>query len=152
MSKSRNGACQCGAIRFQVPASPLTYYACHCTDCRAQSASAFGLSYLIMPEAFVVLSGSLKSRATTLPSGLVKVARFCPDCGTRIYHALSDVSQLISVKAGTLQGLDELTPVANIWVASSLPWVAQMFNGLPCFDTQPDDETLIALWRDSREI
>jgi hypothetical protein len=42
-----NAKCQCGLIRFTTPsATPLAVYICHCTECRTQSASAFGTSVI----------------------------------------------------------------------------------------------------------
>ena len=44
MGDRLEGGCQCGAIRYRVTGAPVTFYACHCTECQKQSASAFGLS------------------------------------------------------------------------------------------------------------
>ena len=41
------GGCQCGAVRYAISAAPLTLYCCHCTECQAQSSSAFGMSMLV---------------------------------------------------------------------------------------------------------
>lgn len=143
---SRHGCCQCGLIQFQVSAMPLTYYACHCTDCRAQSASAFGLSYLIRPADFLLVSGKLKTHSHSMAETTQKVMAFCEVCGTRIYHGTADPDELISIKAGTLVGLQDLTPVAHIWTDSALPWVALSASGGICFNKQPAEEELIRLW------
>jgi hypothetical protein len=33
------GGCQCGALRYEIRAEPLTLYVCHCTECQRQSAA-----------------------------------------------------------------------------------------------------------------
>ena len=45
-----SGGCQCGACRYQVTGAPHRLYACHCTECRAHSASAFGISLIVIAE------------------------------------------------------------------------------------------------------
>ena len=44
-----NGGCQCGACRYVIGGWPLTFYICHCSECQAQSASAFGESLRSTP-------------------------------------------------------------------------------------------------------
>ena len=36
-----SGGCQCGGVRYEIKAKPLTVYVCHCTECQRQSGSAF---------------------------------------------------------------------------------------------------------------
>ena len=143
---SRYGRCQCGTLHFRAPLVPLSFYACHCTDCRAQSASAFGLSYLIRPDDFFLVSGKLKTYLQSDAESMQKLAAFCGDCGTRVHHASTDPSQLISIKAGALVDISDLTPIAHIWTDSALPWVDFSSGGARCFNTQPREEQLISLW------
>ncbi|MEM8613383.1 MAG: GFA family protein [Cyanobacteria bacterium P01_H01_bin.105] len=55
------GGCQCGQIRYEIQAEPLTLYVCHCTECQQQSSSAFGMSMSVPREAVKLL------QATRLP-------------------------------------------------------------------------------------
>jgi hypothetical protein len=65
-------SCQCGLIQFTIPYdSPLDLYACHCTQCRAQSASAFGVSARFKR---FELPFSLNSSDYTLPDTEVEAA------------------------------------------------------------------------------
>ncbi|MGI9355136.1 MAG: GFA family protein, partial [Rhizobiaceae bacterium] len=50
------GGCQCGKLRYRVTAQPATLYCCHCTECQAQSSSAFGMS-LRVPSGAVEIDG-----------------------------------------------------------------------------------------------
>ena len=46
------GGCLCGEIRYRLSAEPLVLYACHCTDCQRQSATAFNLSMPVAREIY----------------------------------------------------------------------------------------------------
>ena len=42
----KTGGCQCTAVRYELIGIPKMLYACHCSDCQKQSASAFGMSLI----------------------------------------------------------------------------------------------------------
>ena len=44
MAPPYTGRCFCEAVKYRITDEPLTFYACHCTDCQKRSGSAFGLS------------------------------------------------------------------------------------------------------------
>ena len=44
MAPPCTGRCFCEAVQYRITEEPLTFYACHCTDCQKRSGSAFGLS------------------------------------------------------------------------------------------------------------
>ena len=44
MAPPYTGRCFCEAVQYRITEEPLTFYACHCTDCQKRSGSAFGLS------------------------------------------------------------------------------------------------------------
>lgn len=113
------GGCQCGAVRFRLAAPPERVYCCHCTECRRQSSSAFGLSVIVPPGAVAVTRGTPKEWTRPTASGGALACAFCPDCGARLWHRAGDC---VSVKGGALD--DPPEPTAHIWTASKLPWVA----------------------------
>jgi len=117
------GQCQCGNIRYRINGEPLTLYACHCRACQAQSASAFGLSMLVAVDDFELTAGKLKFWSTAADEGSAKHCAFCPECGTRIYHASDDPTDSISVKAGSLDNILQLAPVAHIWTKRAHRWL-----------------------------
>jgi hypothetical protein len=64
MAPPYTGRCFCEAVRYRITEEPLTFYACHCTDCLKRSGSAFGLSLWVNRAAIEVTHGD-----ATLPSG-----------------------------------------------------------------------------------
>ena len=150
IKQNLEGGCQCGFIRYQINGEPLTLYACHCLDCQAQSASAFGLSLWVIMKDFEPLSGELKFWSTKADDGSQKHCAFCPDCGTRIYHVGSDV-EIISLKAGSLDDKLILNPVAHIWNKRAHYWLNLEKRDIPCYEMQPEsfDKELKA-WKNRR--
>lgn len=152
-STALTGGCQCGAIHYRIVGEPKMLYVCHCSDCRKQSASAFGMSLRVEAAQLEFSDGRERLRTwdTRGDDGQIKRCAFCPDCGTRLYHADADPAAAISVKAGSLDDARGLVPVAHIWLESALPWVEIDRDRYRCFDGEPDDEPeLEHLWRAQR--
>ena len=139
-----SGGCQCGTIRYSIDSDPVVAYCCHCTDCQQQSSSAFGMSVWFPENAFTLTNGELSTWKTQADSGIEKVCTFCPECGTRIYHAFPDQSETLSVKGGSLDNIRGITPVAHIWTRSAQPWILNHLNDEFCHETEPDTfDTLV---------
>lgn len=117
------GRCQCSQISFTTSTpQPLKIYFCHCTECRHQSSSAFGISaifpYFEIPDPHAKVG--IYSRATV--SGKTLECLFCKTCGSRLMHRsplspLQETTATVSVKGGCLEGLSKemLKRAAHIW-------------------------------------
>ncbi|KAF2646469.1 hypothetical protein P280DRAFT_11966 [Massarina eburnea CBS 473.64] len=103
------GSCSCGAVQFSTPTdTPIRLYHCHCTDCRKQSASAFGTS-AIFPFFSVKEDSNVAYFSRTCDSGRQQICYFCKNCGSRILHAHvaeDGDPKVVAVKGGLLEGLD----------------------------------------------
>lgn len=139
-----SGGCQCGAVRYRLDAPLPLAYACHCGDCKKQSASAFSMSIAVRFDDIDV-AGELAVYQTASFSGAPKFAYFCSQCGTRLWHRPTRVSEWATLKVGTLDHAAEISPAGHLWVSKKQPWI-QIPDGVPAFDTQPDD---LHAWRTS---
>ncbi len=151
---ARTGGCQCGAVRYRLSGEPRMLYACHCTDCQKQSSSAFGMSLIVDRDKVEFTAGCerIKTWDTFGDDGELKRCDFCPDCGTRIYHAGEYAGEPLSIKAGSLDDTGWLRPVAQIWLRSAQPWLTFDRRKFQCFETEPDDEAqLEKAWRRQRD-
>ena len=139
-------SCQCGHISFPSPsAKPLDLYFCHCTECRAQSASAFGTSAIFPSSPLFPLSNDLKSKlriwSRQSSKGTTKDCYFCPECGVRIMHInrpLPDGTggETVSIKGGVIQGL-EWNGAKHIWCRSA---VVPIPDGAERWEMEPDED------------
>ncbi|AVH69024.1 GFA family protein [Nostoc sp. 'Lobaria pulmonaria (5183) cyanobiont'] len=143
MNLPYTGGCQCGHIRYEIHAQPLTLYLCHCKECQKQSSSAFGMSLTVLRDAVVIVQGKPKAWTRKNDSGREVNNLFCGDCGTRLFHERTYKANTINVKAGTLDDTSWLRPVGNIWTRSAQSWVI-ISDKLLNYDGQPEDTQ--ALW------
>jgi len=119
----RTGGCQCGGVRYQCVDHALELYICHCRECRKQSASAFGISFIVPRASFLLSSGTPRFWTRDTDSGRKLECAFCPECGSRLWHQSSDASETISVKAGSLDEPVDISNAVHIWTSSKFPSV-----------------------------
>lgn len=119
----QTGRCQCGSVRFTIDAEPVGLYACHCIECRKQSASAFGISVIMPRTSFRIAQGEPKSWTRPADSGNRVRCWFCPDCGSRLWHEADPPDSTISIKGGALDRDVDLSKAVHIWTARKLPGV-----------------------------
>jgi hypothetical protein len=127
----RGGGCQCGRIRYLAAREPLALYVCHCTECRKQSASAFGLSFTVRRDTFNA-AGQPAWWTRRTASGHTLECAFCPDCGSRLWHQSSGYPETLNVKAGSLDEAVDLTRAIHIWTSSKLPGVIVPDGAVSC--------------------
>jgi hypothetical protein len=136
MSESREGGCQCGAVRYRFEGEPISLAVCHCTECKRQSGSSFGMSLTVRKEDFRLLQGELKTFTRKADSGRDVACAFCPECGTRIYHAPRYREGAINIKPGTFDDTSFLRPTIQVWTVRRHDWV-QLPADWIAFERQP---------------
>ena len=119
----RTGRCQCGEIRYKSIGEPLALYVCHCLECRKQSASAFGISLRVSREGFCTTQGLPKFWSRATDSGRKLQCAFCPTCGTRLWHEYEPISEIVSIKGGSLDEPIDISNAIHIWVSRKLPGI-----------------------------
>ncbi len=137
-----NGGCQCGAVRYTLAGELPAAYACHCGECKKQSASAFSMSVAI-ETTNLHWTGDPAMFETVAFSGARKLCYLCAACGTRLWHRGSENSAAASLKVGTLDDPAGIEPMGHLWVSKKQPGI-MIADDVPAFDTQPDD---VATWR-----
>jgi hypothetical protein len=141
------GQCLCGATAYRVNEEPLTYYACHCTDCQRRTGTAFALSMIVRRGALELLRGEPGFYLAMLPDGRRKAGRLCSACGTRLWGD-PRIADIAVVQAGTLEQPCGLEPVAHIWTRSAQPWLVWPADARR-YETQPAQPGELArLWRE----
>lgn len=135
-SNRLHGGCQCGGVRYECSALARRTYVCHCTECRGQSASAFGISVVVPRAAFRLVRGEAKRWSRPTATGHALDCWFCPDCGTRLWHQRRGAAETLNIKGGSLDDPVDLSAAIHIWTRSRLPGVdipdgATRFPGEP---------------------
>ena len=133
-----SGGCACAAIRYTCSEEPFVCYACHCTECRKRTGSAFGTSLQVPAAGLAIDRGEPRVRRRTADSGNRIDVRFCGDCGTSVYAGGPARPHVRVIFGGTLDDPGWVPVQANIWTRSALPWVhldpdVERFEMLPDF-------------------
>ena len=137
----------CGAAHYRVSGEPITFYACHCTDCQRRTGSAFGLSMLVPKAAVELTQGETVPVEALVENGRVKRSVACAKCRTQLWGISGRNPEVLVIRPGTLDDKSGLEPVAHMWTRSKQPWVT-LPQGVPMFETQPDPAILAKLWKD----
>ena len=140
MSAPYSGGCQCGQVRYEIQAEPLTLYVCQCKECQKQSSSAFGMSMPAPRNAVFLIKGQPKQWKRISDNGREVTCSFCDNCGTRLFHNPSRNDKITNIKPGTLDDTSWLKPVGNLWTSSAQQWLPQPENMLN-YEAQPENFT-----------
>ena len=109
---------------------------CHCTECKRQSGSSFGMSLTVPKEGFRLTRGAVKTFTRKADSGREVDCAFCPECGTRIYHEPRYREGAINIKPGTLDDTSWLRPEIQVWTCRRHEWV-KLPSEWMTFERQP---------------
>lgn len=141
------GRCRCGRVTYVLREEPIAFYLCHCTDCQAESGSAFGQSMQIRREALGDVEGPVVEHTMEGPQGRRSIMSHCGNCLTGLWTGRADIPQVLGLNAGSLEDVAGLTPYGNMWTRRARPWVS-LAPG-PRFEENPEDPlAMIHAWQD----
>lgn len=127
-SKSCEGGCACGHVRYRVELPPLIVHCCHCSVCQRQSGSAFAVNALVEADRVQLLQGDVGEVTVPSPSGKNQRICRCPVCQVALwsyylvmYGGLGELVRFIRV--GTLDNPGTMPPDVHIYTSSKQPWV-----------------------------
>ena len=134
------GSCLCGRCKIEV-SKIISTGICHCTLCRKMSGSLFSLNAIVPDENFTLRLGNPKE---SFLDPQIKQSKFyfCGDCGSSLWNESIDMPGLKVLKAGVLDGIDELEdlkPKAEQFVARKPSWLREVTGA-----TQVDEMQLEA--------
>lgn len=131
-----DGACHCGAIRFEAEIDPNRVGLCHCTDCQTFSGSAFRTSVLVREDDMRHVAGEPSIYEKTSEGGRPRHLAFCARCGTHVYGiSQGEGPRTYSVRVGTLAQRAALAPALQVWTRSSVSWIDDL-AAVPKIETQ----------------
>jgi hypothetical protein len=126
-SQTRNGACTCGHVRYQVTSDPLIVHCCHCRGCQKNSGSAFALNALFEADLVKLIAGRVEEVMVPTPSGTGQTITRCSNCKIAVWsnYNMGGLRERIRfIRVGTLDDPDQLPPDVHIYTHSKQPWVS----------------------------
>ena len=119
-SKTHEGGCLCGAVRYRVTAAPTALVVCHCDTCR-RAAGAPSLAWAIFRAADFAFTRGAPATYASSPG----VERgFCARCGTTLTYAGNDRRDVADVTTASLDDPDAFVPTKEIWLEEKIGWEA----------------------------
>ena len=114
-----SGKCLCGNVTYKCHAEPTVIFNCHCEDCRRATGSVFGTNFFV-PEDELEIVGEVSSYSHTAGSRSTMTKRFSSNCGSLLFGNNSAKSNVVSIRAGTVDQLDLIKPVVNVFMDSKV--------------------------------
>lgn len=132
MTKTIEGGCLCGQVRYRIHGEPLISGTCQCRSCRKASGAAIVPWIHLNSEIFSFTAGQPVDFASS-PS----VTRsFCGRCGTPLTYWTTSYGPAIDVTTCSLDDPEAFPPVGHVWTSHKLNWI-RLVDGLPCFEEGP---------------
>jgi hypothetical protein len=120
------GACECGAVRYEVADAFLYTANCHCSRCRAATGTAFKTFAGIERKKLAITAG----HDTLLIVGEENANNTrCGVCGSPLFSVVRD-GAFVHVAMGSLVDTPSIRPTEHIFVGSKAPWF-EVTDALP---------------------
>ncbi len=118
------GGCACGEVRYRLTAAPMFVHCCHCLNCQRQTGSAFVINLLIEAAHVQLLHGAPVGVPVPRDNNQLHRIFRCPQCQTAVWSEYSGRTEVLFVRAGTLDDPARAAPDVHIYTRSKLPWVS----------------------------
>jgi hypothetical protein len=141
------GRCLCEAVRYEVTAEPILFYACHCTDCQTATGSAFVLAMRVPTGGVAIVRGTAKPYVRARADGRKKNIVRCTECLTALWSESLPASDYVTIYAGTLDDSHKLKPDGHLWTQDAQPWIILPQGGLIYEQGPPDMEPFAQAWK-----
>lgn len=115
------GGCLCGNVRYRCDVEPLATVHCYCSDCRRIGGTGHA-THTVIPETAFSITGVVTEYVRKADSGNIINRRFCPQCGSAVYHTRQGLAGKIVVRTSSLDDPELAHPDRAIYVDSAVSW------------------------------
>jgi hypothetical protein len=131
---TRTASCHCGQLRVEVNGEPLGVGICHCLACQQRTGSVFAaLAGFAAPYQ---VTGTATEYVRAGDHGAKFRFRFCPVCGTNLFHTEEGETGGVAVAVGAFADPAFPAPSDSVYDYRRHPWV-QLPPGITVFETNP---------------
>jgi hypothetical protein len=118
---SRTASCSCGQLRIAVEGEPRGVGICNCLACQRRTGSVFAA--LASFKAPFKVFGSATEYVRVGDQGARFNFRFCPVCGTTVFHTEEGRDDSIAVAVGAFADPTFPAPHVSVYDCRRHPWV-----------------------------
>ncbi|MFS2139669.1 GFA family protein [Duganella sp. Dugasp56] len=131
---SRIASCSCGQLSIEVNGEPRGVGVCHCFACQRRTGSVFAaLASFTAPYS---VSGKATEYVRTGDQGAQFIFRFCPVCGTNLFHTEVGEDDSVSVAVGAFADPAFPAPTVSVYDCRRHSWV-QLPSDVEAFSKDP---------------
>jgi len=130
----RTATCCCGQLRIQVQGEPRSVGLCHCLACQQRTGSVFAA--LASFSAPFKVFGNATEYVRIGDQGAKFIFRFCPVCGTTVFHSEEGCDGSVGVAVGAFADPGFPVPLVSIYDSRRHPWV-RLPHETTTFDKDP---------------
>jgi len=131
---SRTAGCSCGQLRIEVRGAPRGVGVCDCFACQRRTGSVFAaLASFAAPYS---VSGTATEYVRIGDNGAEFTFRFCPVCGTTVFHTEAGCDTRVSVAVGAFADPAFPAPSVSVYGRRRHAWV-QLPPGIVAYDRDP---------------
>ena len=127
---TRRASCCCGQLSIEVDGEPRGVGICHCLACQRRTGSVFAA--LAGFSAPFRVSGKATEYVRTGDQGAQFRFRFCPVCGSTVFHTEEGVEGRVSVAVGAFADPSFPAPQVSVYDSRRHSW-AQLPAGVKSF-------------------
>lgn len=132
---SRTASCACGQLSIEVEGETLGAGVCHCFACQKRTGSVFAA--LAAFAAPYKVAGEASEHIRTGDRGSRARFRFCPVCGSNLFHTQEGDDEMVLVAVGCFADPDFPPPTDSLYESRKHNWV-RMPPGIAAFDKDCD--------------
>lgn len=132
--KTRTASCSCGQLSITVYGEPRGVGICHCLACQRRTGSVFAA--LAGFNAPYTVNGKATEYLRTGDHGAQFLFRFCPVCGSTVYHTEIGYDDKVSIAVGAFADPQFPPPTVSIYDSRRHAWV-QLPSDTKVFSKDP---------------
>jgi hypothetical protein len=133
---TRIASCSCGQLSITLAGDPLGVGVCHCLACQRRTGSVFATLAAFAPP--YAVTGQPTEYHHTGDRGSRYVFRFCPTCGTTLFHTEEGQEEKwVAVAVGAFADPTFPPPEDSVYGIRKHAWV-QLPANVKSFDENPD--------------
>ncbi len=132
---TRTARCSCGQLQIRVRGAPRGVGVCHCLDCQRRTGSVFA-ALAVFAEPYEV-TGQAAEYIRTGDQGAQFRFRFCPQCGTSLFHTEEGQSGAVSVAVGGFGDPNFTPPQVSVYDCRRHSWIV-LPAGVIAYDKDPE--------------
>jgi hypothetical protein len=130
----RTASCGCGQLQITVHGDPVGTGVCHCLACQRRTGSVFA-ALAAFAEPYEVI-GVATQYVRTGDHGARFRFRFCPQCGSSVFHTEEGVAGYVTVAVGAFADPTFPPPQDSVYDCRRHSWV-KLPDGIVVYDTDP---------------